>query len=314
MRAVRVTGWGVAPTVDEVADPVAGPATSIVRIEAATVAHIDHTIWAGRFLRHPPLPYTPGVEGAGTVVESGRFEAGERVWIRGGGLGTAADGTWAELVAAPDESLGVLPADVPFDTGAAFFSPCASAWTALHRIGELRAGQCVAVTGAAGAVGSVAVQLALDAGAEVVATVSRQERLELLPDAVTGVVVTGDAPVEVPPVDLLVDTVGGAVLTTVLPAVRPGGRAVLVGYLAGHRAELDLPTFIQRDVSVHPLNMVRREAAARADVDELFARLADGRIGVDVTTFPLDEAAAALDWLESPDHRGRAVLRPGAAA
>lgn len=311
MRAVRVTAWNTDLRIDDVPVPERRPGHTLVQVEAATVGHIDRTIWSGQFLRHPPLPYTPGVEAAGTVIESDSFAAGERVWIRGGGLGTATDGTWAEIVAAPDTAIGRLPADVAFDVGAAFFSPCTSAWVSVHSIGGLQAGQRVIVTGATGAVGSIVVQLALDIGADVIATVSRPERRTVLPPGVDAVVVDGREPIDGFEADLLIDTVGGRVLPTVLPWVKPGGHAVLVGYLAGPTVELDLPAFMQRDVSLHPLNMIRREAEGRAAAAELLDRLGDGRITLEVTAFPLDDASVALDWLADPGHLGRAVLLPG---
>ncbi len=123
---------------------------------AATVGHIDRTVWSGQFLVHPTLPYVPGVEAAGTVVASARFAGGQRVWLRGAGLGTRRDGTWRELVVAPDEALGVLPDSVPMALGSAFFSPCTSAWVALHEVGRVRGGETVLITGATGAVGSIA--------------------------------------------------------------------------------------------------------------------------------------------------------------
>lgn len=311
MRAIRVSAWNEPLVVDEVPDPVRSPGHTLIEIHAATVGHVDRTIWSGGFLRHPPLPYTPGVEGAGIVLASDTYAVGDRVWIRGGGLGTATDGTWAEQVVAPDTAIGRLPDAVSFAIGSAFFSPCTSAWVAIHTIGELQAGQRVIVTGGTGAVGAMCVQLAIDVGADVVATVSRAERLTTLPRSATGVVVDGPTSLEIAPADLLVDTVGGAVLSSVLPFVQPGGRAVLVGYLAGPTVEIDLPTFMQRDVSLHPLNMIRREAQGRAVADELLTRLTDGRLSLDVTSFALDTAGAALDWLVEPGHVGRAVLIPG---
>ena len=310
MRAVRVDEWNVPVTVVDVADPQPTDGHTLVRVHAATVGHVDRTIWSGAFLRHPPLPYTPGVEAAGVVVASSVYEPGDRVWIRGGGLGTATNGTWAELVLAPDAALGRLPDDVSFELGSAFFSPCTSAWVALHTIGELAAGQRVVITGATGAVGAIAVQLALEAGADVVATVSRPERLDAVHSDANGVVVNGTDELEALDADLLVDTVGGPVLATVLPWVQPGGRAVLVGYLAGTTVELDLPAFMQRDVSIHPLNMIRRDLDGRAVAPELLARLADGRLALDVMAFPLTEAADAMDWIVQPGHSGRAVLDP----
>lgn len=314
MKAVRVAEWGVAPHVEDVSDPVARPGYTTVRVEAATVGHIDRTIWAGQFLRPPARPYTPGVEAAGVVVASEAFAPGDRVWVRGGGLGTAVDGTWAEFVAAPDESLGPLPDEVPFTLGSAFFSPCTSGWIAVHAIGEVVAGQQVVVTGASGAVGAMATQLATEAGAEVIGTVSRAERLDLLPAGVWGVVVDGPESVADIEADVLIDTVGGGVLSTVLPLVRPGGRAVLVGYLAGPTLTLDIAAFLQRNVSLLPLNMLHREPEGRRAAPELLRRLGDGRLTLDVETFPLDQAAAALDWLVGPNHRGRAVLVPSSDA
>lgn len=293
MKAVRIHGFNATPVLEEVADPVARPGRTIVRMEAATVGHIDRTVWRGSFLRHPPLPYTPGVEAAGVVVSSERYQAGQRVWLRGSGLGTLFDGTWCEQIEAPDEALGLLPDAVPMPLGAAFFSPTTSAWVALHEVAKLQAGERVLVSGASGAVGSLVMQLARDAGCVAVA---------VAPDA------------ESPPVasaDLLIDTVGGNVLARTLLAVRPGGRAVLIGYTAGPTLSLDIAHFLQRDVALLPLNMFRREAEGRAAAPELLARLADGRLHLEVRPFALADAAAALDWIAQRGHRGRAVLMPG---
>jgi NADPH2:quinone reductase len=293
VKAVRIHGFNANPVLEEVADPVARPGRTIVRMEAATVGHIDRTVWRGSFLRHPPLPYTPGVEAAGVVISSERYQAGQRVWLRGSGLGTLFDGTWCEQIEAPDEALGLLPDAVPMPLGAAFFSPTTSAWVALHEVAKLQAGERVLVTGASGAVGSLVMQLARDVGCVAVA---------VAPDA------------ESPPVasaDLLIDTVGGNVLARTLPAVRPGGRAVLIGYTAGPTLSLDIAHFLQRDVALLPLNMFRREAEGRAAAPELLARLADGRLHLEVRPFALADAAAALDWIAQRGHRGRAVLVPG---
>ncbi|WP_354408572.1 quinone oxidoreductase family protein [Variovorax atrisoli] len=289
---MRIHGFDAVPVLEEIAEPVAQPGRTIVRMEAATVGHIDRTVWRGSFLRHPPLPYTPGVEAAGVVVASGRFQVGQRVWLRGSGLGTLFDGTWCELIDAPDEALGLLPDDVPMTLGAAFFSPTTSAWVALHEVAKLQAGEQVLVTGASGAVGSLVMQLARDAGCVAIA------------------VATDAQPPEAGSADLLVDTVGGDVLARTLPAVRPGGRAVLVGYTAGPTLSLDIAHFLQRDVSLLPLNMFRREAEGRAAVPELLARLADGRLHLEVRPFALADAAVALDWITQRGHRGRAVLVP----
>jgi NADPH:quinone reductase len=288
MKAVRVHAWNEAPRLEELPEPQAGPGNSLVRMHAATVGHIDRTVWSGAFLRHPPLPYVPGVEAAGVVVASDRFAPGSRVWMRGAGLGIARDGTWRELIEVPDEALGALPAAVPFALGSAFFSPCTSAWVALHEVGRLQPGERVLVSGASGAVGAIAMQLAREAGADVRAfDASRAAQ---------------------PEADLLLDMVGGGVLPLALRGVKPGGRAVLVGYAGGTETRLDLPELLQRDIALLPLNILRREAAARAAAPDLLQRIADGKLQLAVREFPLAQAHGALQWIATRGHRGRAVL------
>lgn len=314
MKAVRVHAWGEPVVLEEITAPARRTGHTLVRMEAATVGHIDRTVWGGAFLHPPPLPYTPGVEGAGVVVASERFATGQRVWLRGAGLGTQVDGTWCELIDAPDAAVGLLPAPVDVSLGSAFFSPCTSAWVALHEIAKLRAGEHVLVTGATGAVGSIVVQLALQAGARVSAAIGDASRSGDVPAGAEVFVIDATSPTrgEALRADLLVDTVGGPLLAAMLPAVVPGGRAVLVGYTGGNTLALELAQFLQRDVALLPLNMFRREAAGRAVVPELLARLGDGRLRLQVTRFALSDAATAMRWITGRGHRGRAVLVPRA--
>lgn len=291
---MRIHGWGEVPRLEELAEPVPQAGRSLVRMEATTASHLDRSIAAGGFLRHPPLPYVPGVEAAGTVLQSERFAVGARVWLRGRGLGTTEDGTWRETISAPDAALGALPDAIAMPLGAAFFSPCTAAWVSLFHVGALQAGERVLVSGASGAVGGVAMQLARAAGAQVTAV--------------------GDAGDDLSATfDLLVDAVGGAPLAGLLARLVPGGRAVLVGYTAGRSFELDLVELMQRDIRLLPLNMLRREAEARAAVPELLARLADGRLQLALRIFALAQAAEAMAWIAERGHRGRAVLTRGAA-
>ena len=291
MKALRVHAWNQPPRLEDVAEPVRTPGRTLVRMAAATVGHIDRTVWGGQFMTPPSLPYVPGVEAAGIVLESETFATGERVWVRGEGLGTRSDGTWREVIDAPDTAIGRLPDSVPMALGSAFFSPCTSAWVALHEVARVRAGERVLVSGASGAVGSLVIQLARDAGAEACAQ-------------------SVEGPASAPPADVLIDTVGGPVLAAALERVVPGGRAVLVGYTAGSELAIDIPRFLQRDVSLLPLNMFRRDAAGRAAAPELLARLADGRLQLQVMEFPLADAAHAMQWIAQRGHRGRAVLVP----
>ena len=312
MKAMRVHAFGAPPRLDECAAPRAAPCRTLVEMHAAGVGHIDRTVWGGHFLQPPPLPYVPGVEGAGVVRASARHPVGARVWMRGAGLGIRTDGTWRELIDAPDEAIGPLPDAVPMALGAAFFSPCTSAWVALHEVARLQPGERLLVTGASGAVGSITVQLALAAGAQVDAVVRDDDQAARLPAGARALVADRLDAAAPGFADVLVDTVGGALLAAVLPCVAPGGRAVLVGYTGGHALALDLPQWLQRDVALLPLNMLRREGAGRAAVPELLRRLGDGRLRLEVTPFALRDAGAALAWITQRGHRGRAVLVPAA--
>ena len=295
MKAMRIHAWGEAPRLEDLPEPAPRPGRTLVRMAATTASHLDRSIAAGGFLRHPPLPYVPGVEASGTVLQSDRFVVGSRVWLRGAGLGTVEDGTWRETISAPDAALGELPDAIAMPLGAAFFSPCTAAWVALFGVGALQPGERVLISGASGAVGSIALQLAQAAGARVA--------------------IAGDADDDTSAAfDLLIDAVGGPPLAGLLTRLVPGGRAVLVGYTAGRRVELDLAELMQRDIRLLPLNMLRREAEARAAAPALLARLADGRLQLALRTFALSQAAEAMDWIAQRGHRGRAVLTPEAVA
>jgi NADPH2:quinone reductase len=313
MKAMRVHAWGEAPVLEMIPEPLERDAHSIVRIEAASVGHLDRTIWRGEFLHPPPLPWVPGVEGSGVVKRSRSLAAGTRVWFRGGELGTRGDGTWCERHAVPDSILGVLPDEVSFEAGRPSSRRAPLAWVALHEVGGLRAGERVLVTGATGAVGSIACQFAAAAGADVTGVVGKAARVAQLAEGVRPIVVDRGDP-RVPQgvqADLLIDTVGGATLAALLPSAVAGGRVVLVGYLGSSRLVLDLTQFIQHDVSLLPLNMLRREAAGRAAAPKLLERIAEDALCIEHRVFDFAQAGEALEWLGSPDHRGRAVLRWG---
>ena len=309
MLAARVHAWGEPPVVEEVADPSPRDDEAVVRVVAAAVGHVDRDIMRGGFVRHPPLPYVPGVEGAGVVVSSARSPAGAEVWFRGAGLGIVANGTWAELAAVREVALMPMPDGVEPKVAGTFFSVATSAHAALHDVGEVQSGERVAVRGAAGAVGSLAVQLALRAGAaDVVGIVSRPDRPV---PAGARAVAAGDGLAEaVGEVDLLIDTVGGSGLEDLVQVVAPGGRIVLVGYTAGTRAELDLSRLMQRDVRLLPLNMIRRERAARAAAGGLLELLARGELTLGVTSFALIDVGPALAALEMGEVSGRVALVP----
>ncbi|HSC92167.1 MAG TPA: zinc-binding alcohol dehydrogenase family protein [Gaiellaceae bacterium] len=296
---MTVGAAGSRPRLDELPEPVAAAGETLVELDAAAAGHLDLTIAAGEFPFRPPEPYVPGTDGSGRVLSSAAHPSGTRVWIRGGGVGIARDGCWAERAAVPDEAVHVLAEEVAPELAATFFVPSSTAHLAVHAIGALAAGERVAVRGGAGAVGALAVQLALAGGAgDVLAIVRTDEQMARVPPGARAVVAPDAAALSElagADVDLLVDTVGGPDLAAVVPAIRPGGRIALVGYVAGVTAELPITGLIGQDVRLLPVNGLRNEVRAFDTVaPELLRELAAGRLRLPVRTHPLERVDDAI--------------------
>ncbi len=321
MPCLRITRLGAPPELSVLPGrPSAPPGHTVVCLAAAALGHLDRSVASGTFPHHPELPYIPCGDGAGWVEESAAFPPGALVWLRGGGLGVTRDGLAASYAVAPDEAVHLAPLGADPVLAACFFSPATSAYLAVHELAGVRAGQRVLVTGAAGSVGSLAVQLAAQAGAEVTGTVSRAGRAVFVPGGTTvlagpdagsagpgGPAGSGDGP-QPAPYDVLIDTVGGAALPGRLDAVAPGGVAVIVGYTAGTTVELDLPKRCLHDVELRFLNMIRRAPQAFELANGLLSRLSAGELTLRLERYPLQQAARAWTALASGAAAGRVVL------
>src|SRR5258708_11038907 len=166
MKAIRVHEFGV-PSVlklEEIPDPKPGPGELLVRVKAAGVNPVDAYIHTGTYVRKPPLPYTPGQDGAGEVETVGAdvrgFKAGDRVYIAGAGHTVAGVGTYAERAICAPSQLHRLPVRASFGQGAALGVPYCTAYRALFHRAAAKPGETVLVHGATGGVGIAAVQLA----------------------------------------------------------------------------------------------------------------------------------------------------------
>lgn len=318
MRAVRFHTWGEPPVLDEVPEPVRAENEVLVQVQAGAVAHLDATVAGGDFGMRPQLPYVGGVEGSGVVLEApggSAVKPGQQVMLRGGGLGTLRDGVWAERVSVPLKAAHPLALPLAPEAAATFFVPATTAHVVLHDVARLAAGEEAIVVGAAGAVGSMLVQQALAAGAVVTGVVGRPEQLQHVPEGARAVDASDPTTAERLAGDrsaaLLIDTLGGEGLIERTRWVRPGGRAVVIGYVAGTRTAIDLPSWLLDDVALLPVNMIRQERRAREAAPGLVERLAAGELRVDVERFELAEAARALEALRTGRVRGRAVVLPG---
>jgi NADPH2:quinone reductase len=303
MTALRVHALGSAPRAEQVPVLQPGAGEALVRMTASVVGHHDLGVVAGT-VPHVPPPFTPGLEGAGVVaalgdgVDPDELPVGKpvRVVTRG-----RAGGTWAEYVVVPARALVPVPEGLEPTLAAACGTVSAAAWAALERT-ALEEGESLGVTGATGAVGSLVVQLARHRGVTRVVAWTRSPAA--LPE---GIEVAGDdGPAE--PVDALVDTVGGELLPQRLHAVRPGGRAVLVGYTAGERVSIELPELMTTDVALLPLNMMRTRVPREVAL-ALLDDVAAGRLQVTTDVVGLDRLDDAIARLRAGEATGRVVLR-----
>lgn len=305
VRALRVHAFGEPPRLDRLTLPPPGEGEALVRLEATVIGHHDLGIAAGILPGGQPLPFVPGLEGAGRVEAVGEgvdLEPGTRVRVFGGGLGAVQPGTWSEAVVAPAVALTPVPEGLDPALAAACGSVANTAWAATFDLGGLQPGEGIGVTGATGAVGSLVLQLVARRGSNrVVAWARAPERIVGAAEALGYDEDAGE------PVDLLVDTVGGASLPRRLRSVRPGGRAVLLGYTAGEQVCLDLPALLHGDVSLLPLNMRRRRVPREVETS-LLADVAAGRLHVAVERVPPTELEAALVRLRAGRLAGRLVV------
>ncbi|MGV9850763.1 quinone oxidoreductase family protein [Streptomyces sp. NPDC003442] len=304
--------FGTLPRLVERPVPEPRPGHTLVRMKAAAVSHLDLNVVDGRFGILPDLPSVPGTEGSGIVVASDTHPEGSLVRLRGKALGLRRDGTWGGHALVPDAAVEAVPEGTDPALACSYFSPAGTAWASVHTVAGVRPGERVLVTGAAGAVGALTVQVAARAGAEVIGVVGRPAKLPHVPAAAKALLAADlSADAIGGPVDVVVDTVGGPVLRDSLPLVRPRGRVALVGYTAGREFTVDLADFLLADVSLLPVNLMTRGQEVAADTQRLLGDLTTGELTLPVERHRIDGLAEAVARLRSGEAVGKVVLDLG---
>jgi NADPH:quinone reductase-like Zn-dependent oxidoreductase len=294
-------------------DPVPGTGELLVQVQAAGVCRGDLMQRDGMY---PPPPGTtppelPGLETAGEVVAVGpgtrRFAVGDRVMAVVTGAGQAELAVVPELVAMP------VPDGVRWDRAGGFPENYTTAHDALFTQCGLAMGERVCIHGAAGGVGTAAVELAVAAGADVVATV----RNESVRDGVAALGATVVAPDDFGghgPFDVVLELVGGVNMEANLDSIATGGRIAVIGVGAGLSAEISLLTLMGKRGRIHGSTLRARPledkaAAARRVERHVLPLLARGAVTVPVAaTFPMAEAAAAYERFAAGGKLGKIVL------
>jgi NADPH2:quinone reductase len=322
MKAIEVTGFGGIETVAVVEQEVPEPGEGRVRIEtrAAGVNFADIMQRRGRYQGGPEPPFVPGMEVAGVVDAVGDGvdrEVGERVVSMSGG------GGYAEYTVVHEATLFDVPEGMSFEEAAGFPVQFLTAHNCLHEWGGLEEGESVLIHAAAGGVGTAAVQLAREAGAEVFGTASTAEKLEKARELGCDhpINYTEEDFVEVATaetdygLDLVLDGVGGETTERSVDALREFGRMVSYGAASGEpgRPPTDELLFGNKTVIGYHLGRAtaRKPERVFGAVPELTAMLADGTLAVQVGhEFDLDDAAEAHAFIESRQSSGKVVLVP----
>ncbi|NJN52169.1 MAG: NADP-dependent oxidoreductase, partial [Gammaproteobacteria bacterium] len=233
MKAIRIHSYGGAEQIqlEDVPVPACGPQDVLVRVVAAGINPIDWKLRSGAMAHSFPksFPITLGSDAAGIVAAVGgatsAFKLGDEVFCY---AEFARGGTYAEYVAVDATQVALKPRTMAFATAAAMPTPAQAAWTALIETAQLTNGMRVLIHGAGGALGTVAVQLAHDAGAEVIATAS-DTALDLVRSlGATEVIDYRAQRFEelVRDVDVVLDAIGGATQEASWATLRKGGLLV----------------------------------------------------------------------------------------
>jgi NADPH:quinone reductase len=323
MFAIRAHEFG-GPDVlrlDEIPEPTPGAEQVRVRLHAVGVNPFDTYMLSGSYAIKPPLPYSPGADGAGVVEAVGAgvtdVQVGDRVYI-GGTTDHQAYGAYRQMVLCTPRQVHPLPDRVSFAEGAAVNVPCVTAHTALERA-RPNPGDVVLVHGASGAVGLAVVQLARSAGLTVIGSAGTADGLELVAAEGAHHTVDHRDPAHVDRVqaltsgrgpDIVIEMLANVNLDHDLTVLAPRGRIVVVGNRG--RIEIDPRKIMGKQATVTGFALwgLSPEEFERAH-DAVGGALASGALRPVIgAELPLADAAEAHRRVMAPGARGKIVLVP----
>jgi NADPH2:quinone reductase len=322
MQITELTGPQTALKLADLPDPepshMMTPGSGVVvDVKAAGVSFPEVLQTRGEYQMKPPLPFVPGSEVGGVVREArdgAQVKPGDRV------AAFCMLGGFAEVAVAPAYFAFPLPDSLDFAQGAALVLNYHTAYFSLKLRGRLQEGETVLVHGAAGGVGTAALQVAKGLGAKTIAVVSSDEKERVALEAGADHVLRSDGPwkdeaqeVSGGGVDIVIDPVGGDRFTDSLRSLAEGGRVVVVGFTGGSIPEVKVNRLLLNNVEIvgagwgayvlskPELTVENGHAIARL-IDQGFIRPIVG------ASFPLERAADALELIDARGATGKVVL------
>ena len=310
MRAVTIRDKQL--TVEDHPDPSPGSGEVLVRVHAAGLNGADMMQLRGGYPAPPGSPPDiPGLELAGEVIACGpgamRFEEGDRVMSIVGGGGQAELATVHERIAMP------VPESLSWTEAGAVPEVFTTAHDAVFTQAGLKPGERLLVHGAAGGVGTAAIQLGRAAGAQVIATVRNADLREAV-GRLGAEVIAPEGFAEHGPFDVILELVGAPNLKDNLKALETGGRLVVIGTSAGASAEINLGLVMMKRARVYGSTLRARPLeqkalTARGMESSVLPLLASGAVKVPIAqTFPLEQASSAYERFAAGGKLGKIVL------
>jgi NADPH2:quinone reductase len=317
MRAYRVEEFGGKAGLARIDRPEPGPGEALVRIAACGLNFADLLMLKGEYQERPALPFTLGLEVAGTVEALGPDTTGPAPGTRVATF--AAAGGMAEWGVFPAATLLPIPDAMPFDHAAAFQVAYGTSHVALAHRARLQPGETLLVTGAAGGVGLTAVEIGKRMGARVIACARGPEKLAVAKAAGADHLIdseTGDLRREVKALggaDVVYDPVGGETFMAALRATNPEGRLIPIGFANGGVPQIPANLLLVKNLSVLGVYWgayrTVRPAVMTDSLADLLRWYAAGQLHPHVShSLPLDQADTALELLRSRRSTGKVVV------
>jgi NADPH:quinone reductase len=320
MKAIRVKAFGDPSVlqIEDVPDLTPGPGQVVVELHAIGVNPVDAYMRSGVYPIKPPLPYTPGADGAGVVKAVGKdaskHKQGDRVYVSG-----SITGTYAEQALCEERNVYTLPKNVTFQQGTALGVPYSTAYRALFDKAHIRAGETALINGASGSVGMAAVQYARAFGLRVIGTAGSERGRALVIAQGAHDVVDHTKPdhfekamalTEGRGFNVIIEMLANVNLAHDLSILAKFGRVVVVGSRGS--VEITPRDAMSRDASILAMTMFNATPEDQASIHAAIAAGLENNTLRPVVSkeFPLAQAPAAHKAVMEPGGNGKIVLIP----